>query len=308
VPAQPLARPTPPSVIVVILNTNRREDTLACLASLARSTYAAQQILVVDNASSDGSLEAIHIAFPAVHTLALVENRGYAGNNNAGIAWALEHGADWVLILNEDTVVGPDCVANLVEAAEGNPQIGMVGPTVYHFDEPTVIQSAGGRLSRNWLPLHRGQNQSDSGQFAIPAAVEWLSGCALMVRRALVEQVGRFDERYFIYWEEVDWCLRATRMGWRLLHVPQAHLWHKGVQRHYRPGPGVTYYSTRNRLLLLSKHHAPLAIQLAAAGALLGTLASWTLKPKWRAMRPHRDAMLRGLLDFARHRWGMRAL
>ena len=293
-----------PRVVVVILNTNRRDDTLACLASLALSPYPAQEVLVVDNASTDGSLEAIGSAYPAVHTLPLSENRGYAGNNNTGIEWALEHGADWVLVLNEDTVLAPDCVARLVEAGTNCARIGIVGPTVYHFDEPGVIQSAGGTFSQRWLPLHRGQNQPDSGQFTQAEAVDWLSGCALLVNHALIEEVGVLDERFFIYWEEVDWCLRAREAGWRLLHAPRARLWHKGVQRQYQPGPSVTYYSTRNRLLVLAKHHAPPGVRLAAVGSLLRTAASWTLRPGWRSQRPHRDAMLRGLWDFARQRWG----
>jgi GT2 family glycosyltransferase len=300
-------RPAPgvvPTVIAVILNTNRRKDTLACLASLEASQYPALQVLVVDNASADGSLQAIRSAYPAVHILSLVENRGYAGNNNIGISWALEHGADWVLVLNEDTLLAPDCVTRLVETGAGEPQIGMVGPMVYHHDEPGVIQSAGGCLNRRWLPQHRGQNEVDTGQFNSPQAVDWLSGCALLVRRALIEQAGLLDERYFIYWEEVDWCLRASSIGWRLVHVPDARLWHKGVQRHYRPSPSVTYYSTRNRLLLLWKHRAPLGARLAAIGALLRTVVSWTLRPKWREMRSHRDAMVRGLWDFGRHRLG----
>jgi GT2 family glycosyltransferase len=239
-----------------------------------------------------------------VHTLSLPENRGYAGNNNAGLTWALERGADWILVLNEDTVLAPDCVARLVEAGEADARAGMIGPTVFHFAEPTVLQSAGGSLRGGWLPEHRGQNQPDAGQFAAVQAVDWLSGCSLMVRRALVEQVGTLDERFFMYWEDVDWCRRAALAGWRLLHAPRARLWHKGVQRHYRPSPGVTYYSTRNRLLLLAKHRAPLGIRLAALAAVLRTLASWTLRPKWRPMRPHRDAMVHGLADFALGRWG----
>jgi GT2 family glycosyltransferase len=295
-----------PLVISVILNTNRREDTLACLASLAANSYQPQITLVLDNASTDGSVEAIRAAYPQTQVLSLTENRGYAGNNNVGIAWAMEHGADWVLVLNEDTILAPDCLATLVAAGSADPRAGMLGPMVYYYDQPQVIQSAGGMLGPRWLSIHRGQHEVDHGQFATVQSVEWLSGCALAVRRAVIEQVGMIDERFFIYWEEVDWCTQARRAGWSLLHVPAAKIWHKGVQSDYRPSPGITYYMTRNWFLFMSKNHAPLSARLYAAGTTLRTLSSWTLKPKWRNMRAHRDAMLHGLLDFARRRWGMR--
>jgi GT2 family glycosyltransferase len=124
------------------------------------------------------------------------------------------------------------------------------------------------------------------------------------VRRQVIENVGPIDERFFIYWEETEWCVRAGNAGWRILNVPRAKVWHKGVQRDYRPKPTVTYYSTRNRLLMLSTHHAPAAAWITALVQIFRTLTSWTLRPKWRGMHEHRNAMWRGLEDFVRGRWG----
>ncbi|HBX68697.1 MAG TPA: glycosyltransferase family 2 protein [Chloroflexi bacterium] len=295
-----------PYVITVILNTNRRTDTLEALASLEKNTYPNQAVIVLDNASTDGSVEAIREAFPQVEIISLTENLGYAGNNNVGIEAAIDKGADWVFVLNEDTILANDCLERLVEMGESDPQIGIVGPLVYHHNEPEVIQSAGGMLGPDWQSRHLGQNEPDLGQFPHPQAVEWISGCAILVRRAVIEQVGALDARFFYYWEETEWCLRSRKAGWRILMVPQAKLWHKGVQRDYTPNPSVTYYSTRNRLLMLSKHHAPIRVWAQTSWQITRTLTSWTIKPQWRSMRPHRAAMLQGLRDFLGHRWGMR--
>ena len=231
-----------PHIVVVVLNTNRRDDTLACLASLAGLDYANRTVLVLDNASTDGSNEAIRAAFPAVRIVPLADNRGYAGNNNVGIATALEMGADWVLVLNEDTILDPACFTELMRAA-ADPGVGILGPMVYHHDEPTVIQSAGGLIDRQFRAWHTGQNEDDTGQFPAVRNVDWISGCAILVRRQCIEAVGPLDDRFFYYWEEIEWCVRAARAGWRIVHVPGALLWHKGVTRHYQPGPNVAYYA-----------------------------------------------------------------
>lgn len=293
-----------PYVISVILNTNRRDDTLACLASLAQSTYARHAVIVLDNASTDGSVEAIRTRFPTTEIIQLTSNLGYAGNNNVGIRAALAQGADWVLVLNEDTLLDPQCVHELVAAGERHPRIGIVGPLVYHHDDPTVVQSAGGAFGPAWEALHIGQNEDDVGQYHETRPVQWITGCAIMVRRAAIEQLGVLDERFFYYWEEVDWCIRLARGGWTILHVPAARLWHKGVQRDYKPKPSVAYYDTRNRFLLLSNHRAPMRVWLGAWFGTIRTLASQSIRPKWRPMRAHRDAQLRGALDFLRGRWG----
>lgn len=293
-----------PYLVTVILNTDRREDTLACLESLSASRYQNHAAIVLDNASTDGSVEAIHERFPAVEVLSLQENRGYAGNNNVGIRAALARRADWVFVLNEDTLLDPDCLARMLAAGERDRRIGVIGPLVYHYDEPGVIQTAGGRLTPYLEAYHLGQNEPDRGQFAAPRQVDWISGCAILVRREVIEDVGLLDERFFYYWDETEWCLRAGKSGWKIVNVPGAKLWHKGVQRDYRPGPSVTYYNTRNRFLMLAKHNAPLSTWFHVWAEILPRLVSWSIKPRWRHLRPHRDALWLGMLDFLRRRWG----
>lgn len=295
-----------PYVITIILNTNRRQDTLECLASIKSSNYPNNKTLILDNASRDGSVDAIRAQHPEVGIIELKSNRGYAGNNNVGIQAALNENADWVFVLNEDTVLSADCMTRLVEAGASDPRTAAVGPMVYHHNEPRIIQSAGGMLDRAWNSLHLGQNQPDTGQFGECRPVDWISGCGIMVRKSAIEMVGPLDERFFYYYEETEWCLRMRNHGWRILHVPQAKLWHKGVQRDYRPNPSVTYYSARNRLLMMSKHCAPVTAWVLALSELMRTLISWTVKPKWKSMNSHRDAMLRGILDFVHRRWGCR--
>lgn len=293
-----------PQVVIVILNTNRRQDTLDCLASLAQSTYTNCRCIVLDNGSTDGSVVAIQCAFPAVQVISLTSNLGYAGNNNVGIEAALGIGADWVFVLNEDTVVDAACLEHLIRVGESDPQIGIVGPMVYHHDESDVIQSAGGLLGPMWESIHVGKDEPDQDQFKEPHQVDWISGCGILVRRSVIEEVGMIDARFYYYWEETEWCVRASRAGWKIVHVPQAKIWHKGVQRDYWPKPSVTYYNTRNRLLLLAKHRAPLRAWFHTWTQIARTLTSWTVKPKWRSMREHRNAMLFGVRDFLQQRWG----
>jgi len=152
-----------PRIIAIILNTNRRDDTLACLESLKKNTYPNLATIVMDNASDDGSIEAISRRYPDVEVIRLCHNLGYAGNNNVGISKALERGADWILVLNEDTILAPDCLNRLSIAGESDACVGIVGPMVYHFDEPDVIQSAGGMLGSRWESLHLGKNEPDRG-------------------------------------------------------------------------------------------------------------------------------------------------
>lgn len=296
-----------PLVIAIILNTNRREDTLACLASLHQQDYPELKIIVLDNACTDGSNEAIRSTYPSVQIISLDKNLGYAGNNNSGIKAAVQQGAEWIFVINEDIILANDAIRQLVTQAQFNPAIGIAGPMVYHYDQPRVIQSAGGRMDRLWRTWHRAQNEPDQDQFSQPDLVEWISGCAILVRKPVIDQVGMLDERFFYYFEETEWCVRARKAGWKIEFIPQAKIWHKGVQVDYQPGPNVTYYATRNRFLMMAKHHAPwYAWGYAFAFVFLRPLLSWTLKARWRAKLDHRDAMWQGAVDFFNKRWGIR--
>jgi GT2 family glycosyltransferase len=295
-----------PAVTAIILNWNNAAQTLDCLASLRQSDYPALDVIVVDNASTDDSVNIIRNAHPKVPLLVSTANLGYAGGNNLGIRRALENGAAWVFILNDDTTQAVDCLRQLVDAGEMNPKAGLLGPLVYHAEQPGVIQSAGGVMDACWRATHRGENQPAQEHFSHgqPIPVDWINGCALLVRSAMIQAIGMFDERFFLYREEVEWCVRARQAGWQVIFVPQAHLWHAGVRPDYRPKPYVTYYMTRNLFLLLAARKAGWQPWFDAIKQTARTLISWTIKPQWREQRAHRDAMWRGVRDFVGKRWG----
>lgn len=286
---------------VIILNFKRAPETEQCLESLLLQTYR-DFTTVVLNHDPDG--DRFRCRWPGVEVLDIPHNRGYAGNNNIGLRHTLKGTAEWFLLLNEDTVLDPRCLEELMRVADSDPRIGMLGPLILHRDTPDRIQSAGCHMPPNWLHVHIGRGEPDTGQFVEPHEVDWLQGCALMVRRQVVETVGVLDERYFMYMEEIDWCMRAKRQGWRVVNVPRARLWHAGTWPGPPPRPAVTYYMFRNRFLLLGRNRAPLRAWLAAANVSLRTLAGWTVRPRWRHMRPHRDALWQAIRDAAALRWG----
>ncbi len=294
-------------VAIIVLNWNGRDDTLACLASLNRLAYPDYQVVVVDNHSSDDSVAVIKAAYPYVTLLETAENLGYVGGNNVGIAWAGQHQFDYVLLLNNDTEVAPDFLQLLVNAAETNPRVAIVGPTICYFAAPEIIWSAGGGI--NWpkgLTYMHGLNEPDGGQFgSVPRPVDFVTGCALLIKTAVIEQIGLLDERFFAYYEEAEWCVRAARAGYKVLHVPAAKIWHKISLQAREASPQVHYYMTRNRLLFLKLAGVGLKPWLNTLLFDQGrTLVSWAVKPKWRHKAPQRQAMVKAISDYFGGRFG----
>lgn len=216
---------------VIVLNWNGCADTLALLPTLARCRVPAgwtAGVMVVDNGSTDGSVERLRAAFPDVEIVALPANRMFAGGNNAGLKVALDRGDDAVMLLNNDTEADPGLYEKLIAALESDPRAGAAAPLIYHAPPSQRIWYAGGAcVPALGYTAHRGLRTKDEGQYREVEPTGYLTGCCLLAWRSVWEKVGLLDERYFIYAEDADWCLRARAAGFRLLFVPTARLWHK---------------------------------------------------------------------------------
>jgi len=219
------------TLVVVVLSWNGAALTRDALRSLEACRVPESwrlHTIVVDNASTDGSPEMVRSGFPAVELLALAENRRFAGGNNVGIRRGLELGADAVMLLNNDTVADPALLEKLIAALGEVPTAAAAAPLIYFAPPSDRIWYAGGRLSP-WLAhsSHRAIRERDRGQYRSLEETGYLTGCCLMAKAEAWKQVGLLDERYFIYAEDADWCLRARAAGYGLLFVPTARLWHR---------------------------------------------------------------------------------
>lgn len=299
-----------PLASIIVLTWNQRDLTLDCLASLVQMTYPADRLLliVVDNGSADGTAQAIRERYPQAVVLENGENLGFAEGNNVGIRYAMEHGAEYVMLLNNDTVVDLAMLTELLTVAEGDPTIGIVGPKMLYFDPPDVIWCAGNKIDWDRGGLIRLQaEERDAGAEQTPSEVDYITGCGICLRRAVIEQIGMLDPRFFIYYEESDWCLRARQAGWRVLYVPQARLWHKVSAAMGTASPATDYYMARNVSLFIAKHHhgvRKLRYLLKVTGRTLVTIAAYTVKPHGGARIPNRNARLLALRDALLGRWG----
>lgn len=293
-----------PLVVVVILNWNNAGDTIACLASVGHLDYPNARVLVVDNGSSDDSVSRIRAEHPGVEIIETGENLGYGQGNNVGLVHARENSPRYVLLLNNDVTMDDDCLTHMVTAAEDNPDAAFLGPKVYQREEPGRLQSAGGMLDRLLRSHQRGLDELDSGQFDATEEVDYVIGAALLVRVAALTRIGMLNPDFFLYREDVDWCLRAAGLGYRILYVPKAMVWHRSHRVREDELPRTTYYMTRNAYLLLSTHRSPLSAYVLGTLQNLLWLVNWTLNPKWRHKREERDALFKGLVDALLGRWG----
>jgi GT2 family glycosyltransferase len=219
---------TEPLVWIILVNWNGKAVTLECLSSLRSVTYLQRKTLVVDNASEDGSVEAIHEMYPDVYVLTLPENRRFAGGNNAGISYALEHGAQMLMLLNNDTTVDPGFLLPMVERLRLEPDVGIVSPKIYYHGRNNQLWFAGGKLSF-WTGTmrHIGIREVDRGQYDTATDIDYGTGCCILTRKDVVEKTGLLDESYHLYAEDADWSMRVRQLGYRILYEPRARVWHK---------------------------------------------------------------------------------
>ena len=217
-----------PRVFVILVNWNGKAVTLDCLDSLVQVVYKNFKIIVVDNASNDGSADAIAKAYPEVIVLRQQENLRFAGGNNAGMKYALDHGAELVCLLNNDTTVDKEFLTQLVARINSDKTIGMVAPKIYYHSEPNRIWFAGGTISM-WTGTmsHTGIRELDKGQHDTSATIDYTTGCCILATKEVIERVGMLDESFFIYTEDADWSMRTRRAGYTIFYEPKAKVWHK---------------------------------------------------------------------------------
>jgi GT2 family glycosyltransferase len=269
-------RSAEPRVCIVILTWNRVDAVISCLISLNSLRYENIDVLVVDNASEDGTVQRLREIFPGLEIIENQRNLGYTGGNNVGIRRALEKGADYVLLLNNDSIVHPSLVNELVTVAESDPSIAVVGPKNMKSDNPRLIWAAWAEVTYGPTLTHiYGLNKLDSMKYAQVKDVEQVIGCGYMWRKEALQDIGLLDTGFFGYHEDVDWCVRARDDGWRVVYVGSAIVYHKGS---LSSNPGysscipIMYFLGRNAILFTKKHGDFFKMGLLLCNSLIGSM------------------------------------
>ncbi len=288
-------------VTIVIVNWNGIRDTIRCLESIERIKKQGIDLttVVVDNGSTDGSVATLKKKFAWVVILALPRNLGFTGGNNAGMRYAISHGGDFVWLLNNDTLVHPDAL-RITKAFEDE-AVGIAGSKIYfapgheyhrdrykEADKGKVFWYAGGLVDwDNMYASHKGVDEVDHGQYDAVERTPFISGCSMMIRRAVIESIGYLDEKFYLYLEDLDYCLRAKKRGYELVYYPSSVIWHVNAGSSGGAGnPLHDYYITRNRLLVGWRYaslRTKLALVREGARFLLGANAvkRWAV---WNAL------------------------
>ncbi len=294
----PTTNHQPPLISVIVINWNGQPHLAPCLDSLRAQTYPNLEIIVADNASSDGSQAFVREHYPEVKLVELPENRGFTGGNNAGIAAS---SGDIVILLNNDTAVEADWAAQVADAFARQPDAGLVASKMLLYDRRDTFHTAGDFYRVDGLPGNRGVWQTDTGQYDRFEYVFGACGGALAVRRAVLDQIGLLDEDFFFSAEDVDLAWRAQLAGWRCLYTPGAVVYHHLAAT----GGDVTasFYNGRNFIYLLAKNY-PADLFRRHWRAVLGrqlTIAGEALRA-WRgeAARARLRGMLAGLIGLPR--------
>ena len=290
---------TPP-VAVIVLHWGVEADTLACLRSVVATGFPARPLLVVDNGTGLPSDDAIAAIAPEAEVIRLPQNLGYTGGNNVGIRRVLERGAAYVVIVNNDATLERTCLDVLARAAlEAGPRTAAVGAKVLQSGDPSRIWMAYGRLTYRAALVERvGAGEADAPAAHDPLDVDWVSGCAVLFTREALEDVGVFDERFFAYHEDVDWCTTARQRGYRVLYAPEARAYHRGggSTASYNGGGAVRYLCARNTVLFARKHAGARQATKLALRIMASLPLAW-LREQRRGGSHHVRDLLRGYYD-----------
>lgn len=297
-------------VSIIILNWNRPDDTLECIESIKSLRVAGYELetIIVDNNSSDNSVRLLkELVYKTKHSarhynIHLIENKanlGFAAGNNVGIRYALAGGADYIMVLNNDTLVHPDLIRYFIQMSKDNSKLGAASPKIY-FEKGfefhknkykktelgNVIWYAGGEI--DWANVYgktRGVDEVDVGQYNIPEKTDFATGTCMFLSRTALEKSGLFNEKYYMYYEDTELSLRIKKAGFDVMYIPGAVVWHKVAQSSAIGGDLNDYFIARNRLLF-GMRYAPLRTRFAL------------YKESLRLLLNGREWQKRGVRDF----------
>ncbi len=216
-----------PSVKIIVLNWNGKDLTVQCLESLSKLTYQNSSILLVDNCSVDNTVDTVRTQFPKVGILDLDQNYGYAEGNNRGFESLKENPSDFVCFLNNDTIVAPDFIDNLVDASTKFGKNNIYGPKIFYADKPNLIWFAGGVVKFPFNIYHKGIRKIDCVEYSEEVLTDYITGCCLFTSWETVNRLNGFDKSFGMYSEDVDLCLRAKKVGLQSYFIPSSKIWHK---------------------------------------------------------------------------------
>ena len=297
-------------VAAVVLNWNNKDDTLACLRSLRQQEGADAHIIVVDNGSTDNSVSEITDHFPDLCVIETGANLGYAAGNNIGISDAIKGQFEYIFVINNDTVLDPSCMANLVTELRRCPHAGAAAPKSLFLDQPDLIYFAGGVIGSDGGTIHVGIGVSDGPQYCQASDAEWLTGCAIMFRKEALRRVGLFEPKYFLLYEDADWSLRARKAGYVLRFAPKARLWHKTSSSFGATwSSAYMYYHTRNSFLWLERNFSPASwphLYRCGVKRAFARVDGLDKIDSQVGSRELRKAVWRGMVDYVLRRFGER--
>lgn len=232
-----------PKVFVLVLSFNGKRWLEDCLPSVVAMDYPNFETVVIDNGSSDGTQEFLTKNFSRIHNVYLKDNVGYARGFNAGLEYAALKGAEYFMVMNNDTVIDSHALTALVETAQDHPEAGFVVGKVYLYDRPDVFQSVGKKFDPiQWSGDHIGYNEKDQGQYEDIAERAFTDDVYMLVTRKVYDNIGGYDPQFYLQAEEFDWQARAKKNGFKCFYTPHARLWHRGSMTIGGSGSPVAAY------------------------------------------------------------------
>lgn len=248
-------------IYILIVNYNNYKDTIDCLMSLENINYDNYKIIIVDNSSTNNSINEIRKFINNFNNNNIIllksrKNYGFAGGNNIGIKYALDHGADYILLLNDDTTVEPNFISNMLKTAEEDLSIGIVGCKIKYYQNKNLLWYTGGKI--NWFKFignNEGIKSFDNGNYNEKKEITFATGCCMLIKRQVFEKVGLLPVEYFMYFEDVDFCVKVQDAGYKIVYEPSAVIYHKvGISSGGEESPFAIKWMTRNRIYFMNKY------------------------------------------------------